>query len=296
MNRHKTMRVAGIAVTLVIASVTLGACESAPDTYVAIGDSYTSGPGITNQVAGPSADPNGDLGSPGGCMRSDRDYPAMARADLAATGVDFARFWDFSCSGAKTGDFYSGQSTDDGTNLPQLLALGSATKVVTIGIGGNDIGFSDIVKSCIAWQNCKSSYVHDGVDELRERIDDLAPTITQVLTEAHARAPQARVFVVGYPTIVPHSTGILGCQTMSQSSVAYLDGIEQYLNSMLETQAQANAAVFVDIYTSSEGHDACASDPWVNGLIAIPPVHPNAKGMAHTGELVAAAIEAELSD
>ena len=295
MKQRSMIRVAGVAIAWVLSVVGLGACEPpAPDTYVALGDSYTSGPGITNQVAGPSDNPNGDLGSPAGCLRSDHNYPTVARTTLAQSGITFGRFWDLSCSGAETGDFYSPQSTDDGTNIAQLSAVGSATKVVTIGIGGNDIGFSDIVKSCVAWQSCKSDYVHDGDDELRDRVDALAPKIAQVVNDVHARAPRAKVFVVGYPAIVPHSTGVLGCQTMNQSSVPYLDGVEQYLNQMLQTQAESNGADFVDVYAASEGHDACSSDPWVNGLVAIPPVHPNATGMAHTGALVAAAIQAEL--
>ncbi len=291
---RRTRRILGVALVASLMA-TQSACTPRVDTYVALGDSYTSGPGITTQVAGPSSDPNGDLGSPAGCMRSDRNYPTVARADLAAAGITFARFWDFSCSGAQTEDFYTGQSTDNGTNQPQLNAIGSATKVVTIGIGGNDIGFSDIIKGCVAYQSCKSDYVHDGIDELRDRIDALAPTIAQLVTDVHTRGPQAKVFVIGYPAILPHSTGVLGCQTMTQSDVAYLDGVQQYLNAMLQTQAQANDATFVDLYTPSVGHDACASDPWVNGLVAIPPVHPNATGMAQSAQVVANAIQTELA-
>ncbi len=296
MTGHTGTRIVGVLVALVVGVVTLTACDPAPDTYVAIGDSYTSGPGISNQVDGPSEDPNGDLGSPIGCMRSDRDYPARARGYLADAGISFDRFWDFSCSGAKTTDFHSPQSVDGDDNIAQLAAVGGATRVVTIGIGGNDIGFSDIIKSCVAWQSCKSRYVDGDHDELRERIADLAPEIDRVLADVHTRAPQASVFVVGYPAILPENPGVLGCQTMSQSASTYLSGVHKDLNAMLEDRAAANGATFVDLYTPSVGHDTCASDPWVNGLIAIPPVHPNAKGMDESGKVVAAAIAAELAD
>lgn len=278
--RRTTRGFAAVAAVM-IAVTALGACERTPDIYVAIGDSYTSGPGVTNQT-----------GEPASCMRSDRNYPAVAANRLladASSGI--SELWDVSCSGATTRDFYEAQ----GDNIPQLAVVGSAARVVTIGIGGNDIGFSSIVTSCVAWQDCKGRYVKDGVDELRGRIDDLAPTIGQVIRDVQAQAKSASVFVVGYPAIVPADPGTFGCQTMTPSSIRYLDGVEQYLNAMLESEAEANDAIFVDTYTSSRDHDACSSDPWVNGLIAIPPVHPNAKGLAHTGDLVADAIEAELA-
>ena len=226
----------------------------------------------------------------------------MAFEQVSVENLGIQRLWDVSCSGAQTKDFTTGQVTSDGTNIAQLDVVGSATKVVTIGIGGNDIGFSEILQSCLkpvpALQaDCKPDYVVNGVDKLRERIDALAPTIDQVLDTVEERAPQAAVFVVGYPTILPdNGQGCWPAVPISGGDVAYLYGVEQYLNTMLQNRANAQGATFVDTATSSIGHDACAgSAKWVNGISLSGDgamFHPNAAGMEHTAGLVAAAIEA----
>ncbi len=293
---RRSARRAACAVALVVVVASFSACDPPPppDIYVSLGDSYTSGPQIPDQT-----------GVPAGCQRSDHNYSALAYEQVAVENLGFGRFWDLSCSGARTDDFTAPQVTSDGTNLAQLDVLGSATKVVTIGIGGNDIGFSEILQSCLKpipalQSDCKPDYVVNGVDELRERIDALAPTIDQVLDTVEERAPQAAVFVVGYPTIVPDTgQGCWPAVPISGGDVAYLHGVEQYLNSMLQTRAHAHDATFVDTATSSIGHDACAgSAKWVNGISLSGDgamFHPNAAGMDHTADLVAAAIEAHFT-
>ncbi len=294
---RRSARRAAYAVALIVVVASFSACDPPPppDIYVSLGDSYTSGPQIADQT-----------GVPAGCLRSNRNYSALAYEQVAAADLGFGRFWDLSCSGARTGDFTTGQVTSDGTNLAQLAVLGTATKVVTIGIGGNDIGFSEILRSCLkpvpALQaDCKPDYVVNGVDELRERIDSLAPTIDQVLDTVEERAPQAAVFVIGYPTILPDTgEGCWPAVPISGGDVAYLYGVEQYLNAMLQARASARGATFVDTATSSIGHDACAgSAKWVNGVSLSGDgamFHPNAAGMDHTADLVAAAIEAHFAD
>src|SRR5690606_34186906 len=126
----------------------------------------------------------------------------------------------------------------------------------TIGIGGNDIGFSDILQSCLKpipalQKDCKPDYVVDGVDELRNRIDALAADIDQLLDAVDARAPQAEVFLVGYPTILPNTgSGCWPAVPISGGDVAYLYGIEQYLNDTIAARAAAKGAHFVDTATS----------------------------------------------
>lgn len=286
MKVHRPRRLTAAAtIVVVLVTAALSGCTPAPDTYVAMGDSYVAGPLIPNQSL-----------SPLGCLRSDSNYPSLARV-----GIEVTKFVDVSCSGAQTGDFYAPQDVTPGpANPPQLDALDDQTKVVTVGIGGNDIGFTDIVTNC-AFQNpfgpgCKADYVHDGRDELRERIAATAPDVRQALVDIVARAPRAEVFVVGYPTIVP-ATGD-GCYPivpLLPQDVPYLRGIAGALNTMIAQQAASVGVHYVDTATSSIGHDVCASasQRWVEGIIpTVPaaPVHPNAKGMVATSAVVTAAI------
>nr|WP_258545121.1 hypothetical protein [Micromonospora provocatoris] len=54
-----------------------------------------------------------------------------------------------SCSGATTEDILYGGDGALGIALPpQVNAVTSATALVTVQIGGNDIGFSGIISDC----------------------------------------------------------------------------------------------------------------------------------------------------
>jgi lysophospholipase L1-like esterase len=251
--------------------------------YVALGDSFTAGPLIPNQLADPL-----------GCLRSDRDYPHLVAAALAPTS-----FRDVSCSGADTGDMTAPQNVTPGPNPPQLDALSPSTTLVTLGIGGNDIGFSEIVEPCatlVPWETpCRDRYTAGGVDELSRRIAATAPRVAGVLAEIGSRAPGARVLVVGYPAILPHTgSGCWPTLPFGWGDVAYLRAKHQELNAMLAAQASAAGATYVDTYTPSAGRDACASPlrRWVEPLVpatAAAPVHPNARGMRGMAAAVLAA-------
>ncbi|WP_415948273.1 SGNH/GDSL hydrolase family protein [Streptomyces sp. KLOTTS4A1] len=245
--------------------------------YVALGDSYTSGPGIPDQV---------DLN----CARSSRNYPSVAAREL-----NVARFRDASCGGATTEHMWQQQ----GTNPPQLDALDRKTTIVTLGIGGNDIGFGEIVGTCTmlsfsdpAGNPCEKHYTAGGTDELARRIADTAAKVDKVIEAIHDRAPRARVYVVGYPVIVADSgKGCWPRVAMAQGDVPYLRDTGRRLNAMLRATARENRARYVDTYTPTIGHDICRPpwDRWVEPLVPTSPAapfHPNAKGEAAMAEAV----------
>ncbi|HRW37914.1 MAG: SGNH/GDSL hydrolase family protein [Acidimicrobiales bacterium] len=283
VHRIRRLSIGAVALAAVV-GIGLTSCEPAPDTYVALGDSYTAGPLILNQSLEPL-----------GCLRSDRNYPRIAKPQIKA-----AKFVDVSCSGATTSDFFEEQGVTPGPNPPQFNALNANTKVVTIGIGGNDIGFSSIVKNCATLDpfssGCKGDYVVNGVDALAKKIDATAPKIDKVLVETKKRAPNAKIFVVGYPTIIPETgSGCWPVVPIVAGDITYLRGVAKKLNAMLKARAVANGATYVDTATSSIGHDMCSSSKWVEAIVPTTdaaPVHPNASGMRNTGNVVATAINA----
>jgi lysophospholipase L1-like esterase len=264
-------------------TVPIAAAAPADGAYVALGDSFTAGPLIPNQ-----------LGDPLGCLRSDRDYP-----HLVARSLQPAAFRDVSCSGADTGDMTGSQGVTPGPNPPQFDALDASTTLVTLGIGGNDIGFGGIVESCLAlfpWDTpCQRRFVVNGVDELARRIQETAPDIAATLAGIRQRAPQARVLVVGYPSIVPdQGVNCWPVLPLGWGDIDYLRRTTKALNAMLAAQAGAAGATYVDTYTPSIGRDACASSTrrWVEPLIPIgaAPVHPNARGMQGMADAVLRAL------
>ncbi|MEV4655911.1 SGNH/GDSL hydrolase family protein [Micromonospora sp. NPDC049301] len=242
--------------------------------YVALGDSYTAGPLIPTQV---------DLN----CLRSNRNYPSLVAATAGSSPLA-----DVSCSGATTDDILYGGSGQLGIEVPpQLSAVTSNTALVTVQIGGNDIGFSGIISECAEaslssplGSPCKNRYTAGGTDQLQARIAAAAPKVTTVLQAVRRAAPGARVVVLGYPAILP-DTGY-GCWPVvpiAYQDVPYLRGIEKSLNAMLAGAASANGATYADVYTPSIGRDACkgSGTRWVEGLVpenSAAPFHPNARG------------------
>lgn len=212
-------------------------------------------------------------------------------------------FRDASCSGARTDHMTQFQDVDpDPDNPPQFNRLSAQTEIVTITIGGNDIGFTEIAESCGSptptGTPCQDRYIVDGEDLIAARITATAPKVAAVLQGIHARAPQADVYLLGYPAILPESgPGCWPTMPIAPDDVPYLRGIQKQLNAMLAAQAAANGATYVDTYTPSIGHDACQLPTvrWVEPVIPVnpaAPVHPNAAGMRGMADAVLAAIEA----
>jgi len=250
--------------------------------YVSLGDSYTSGPLIPHAT-----------GHPALCLRSDHNYPS-----LVADRIGAASFTDASCAGATTGDMTGAQNLGLTKNAPQFDALKPDTTLVTLGIGGNDIGFGSIILTCgtLSATNpqgdpCEKKYTEGGDDQLAAKIDATGPKITKVLDGIRERSPHARVIVVGYPRILPASgPGCWPLVPVSAGDRPYLAGVEKKLNAMLERRAHDAGAAYAVNYRT--GHDLCEppADKWVEGIIpTMPaaPVHPNAAGMRATASAVA---------
>lgn len=283
--------------TAVVSTVALNSAgastpvSATPPVYVSLGDSYTSGPFIPNQ-----------LPDPPGCLRSDHNYPHFTASALRLT------LTDVSCSGATTTDMSQPQSTEVGTNPPQFNALSTSTSVVSVGIGGNDIGFVNIIENCgaatpdgptMVGPNCKSYYDPNGDDHLAASIAALAPKIGTMLQTIHAKSRHAKVFVVGYPAILPPTgTGCWPQMPLTTTDVPYLRQTEIELDQMLASEAAAHRATYVDTYTPSQLHNACTSEfvRWVEPVVPnapAAPVHPNAAGEAAMAGMVQSAMKAQ---
>jgi lysophospholipase L1-like esterase len=274
-----------LAMVMALAALALLAAYAASAqaaNYVGLGDSYAAGPLLSNQI------------SPLGCLKSDHNYAHLAAPSL---GLPLR---DASCSGATTADMTQTQNVEFGSNPPQFNSLDAETTVVSLTIGGNDIGFSEVAESCITLNPfsspCKSKYDSGGVDQLEGRISATAPKIAAVLQGIHTRSPKAKIYVLNYPAIFPETgSGCWPQMPISFTDAPYLRSTEQKLNAMIATQAAANGATVVNWYQASIGHDACksSSNRWVEPLIpgeVAAPIHPNHSGMVGgANALVAAA-------
>ena len=283
-------RLRGLVVVALVAAFAVAPTTSAhadPPIYVALGDSYAAGPFI------PVPEPLW------GCLKSSNNYAHVIARDL---GYDLR---DATCSGAETEDMTQPQGVSpDGPNPPQFDSLTADTALVTLQIGGNDIGFGGIAETCaraaFAQQSCESQY-HDAThDELRDRIDAMAPNLALVIQGIHdpTRAPNARILVLGYSGIFRIATpddGTAGCPAMfvSESDAEYLRGVQEYLNATIATTARENGAEYVDVYGPSAGKTACDLPVlrWIEPIVpvnAAAPIHPNINGMLGVAGLIEA--------
>ncbi|MFF4651975.1 SGNH/GDSL hydrolase family protein [Streptomyces sp. NPDC001380] len=262
-----------------------GGAPALRGSYVALGDSYTSGPRIPPQH-----------GTPEGCERSGRNYPALVARALRVPAADFR---DVSCSGAVIADLASPQGVPGGANPAQFSALSPRTALVTVGIGGNDVGFIQVLTRCVqagvmrglglgggSAAPCRDSYTPAGLGLLQRRIDTAGRDLEAALGEVRRRAPHARVLVLGYPELVPASGAGTACSSLmglAPGDVAFLHDHERRLDAALRRAAGAAGARYVDTRTPSRGRDACspAAVRWIEPLSpasAAAPVHPNARG------------------
>ncbi len=281
---QRRVRILALALALLAALALTAAAAARAANYVALGDSYAAGPLIPDQSL-----------SPLGCLKSDHNYAHLAAPSIGLT------LRDASCSGATTVDMTSPQRVDFGINPPQFESLDASTSMVSLTIGGNDIGFSEVAESCITLNPfsspCKDKYDPGGKDQLAERIAATAPKIAALLHGIHARAPSAKIYLVNYPAIFPEAgSGCWPQMPISFTDAPYLRSTEQDLDAMLATQAAANGATLVDWYKASIGHDACKStsvrwvEPLVPGELAAP-IHPNKAGMAGGAAALVAAVK-----
>ncbi|SNX88303.1 GDSL-like lipase/acylhydrolase family protein [Streptomyces sp. TLI_55] len=238
--------------------------------YVALGDSYASAPLVPTQVDAT-------------CQRSDQNYPSLVARSHSA------RLTDVSCAGATTEDMTASQTE----GVPaQLDALNRGTGLVTVTIGGNDIGFSTVLGTCAhltsgnpAGAPCQAYFAGSGTDQITDAISATGPKVAQVLRGIHRRAPHARVVVVGYPDLFPEDG--VGCTSstvpLAAGDFAWLRDKEKGLNAMLARQARRGGAEYVNTYTPTVGHDLCkpAGERWIETFAPetpAAPVHPNAMG------------------
>lgn len=250
------------------------------DRYVAIGDSFASGPGIAPQRAS-------------GCARSERNY-----ATLVATAIDANRFTDASCGGATTVHLTGPQTYGDVTNPPQLDAIDADTTLVTFGtLGGNDLGLVGLASSCVTG----SCLPEAGEDPFASRIETVRTNMTAGLQAAATAAPDAAIYVIGYGTYMPPG----GCPAVFGGALTaeefdFLQSQIDRLSDALADVAAAEGVHFVDLRAvpGAVDHTVCAApqDQWIRALATYGDgsvFHPSACGMDAIAQHVLRTLQAD---
>jgi lysophospholipase L1-like esterase len=228
--------------------------------YVALGDSYVSGVG-----AGDYEDTT--------CYRSANAYPVLAAEEI---GADLA--FD-ACSGARV----------ENVVADQLGSLTWRTDEVTIGVGGNDAGFSSVLGACAGTDTalCQAAIANAQsiiTGSLPAELDDL-------YTQVEDLAPRADVTIVGNPRLFSGAT-CAGSLAITPDEQALLNETADLLADTTADVADDHGFAFADVRDVFAGHEICTADPWILGYTGtIESFHANAAGQAAYAEVVTPYLE-----
>lgn len=290
---------AAVGTTLVaLAPSSAGAAVPRYREYVALGDSWsadvlTTFPPTTDSV-------------PIDCAQSASNYPHQI-----AEMLHVAVFRDATCGSATTVDMTHPQTglPLGGTAAPQFDKLTPTTDLVTLGIGGNDIGLATDIEACLSLlpfdlpgQGCKAKFTAGGVDQVSAAIKATAPKIAATIAGIHQRSPHARILLVNYLDGVPlNGKGCWPVVPVPDVDMAYMAAKFQEMNAMLATVATSTHTQLVDTFTPTVGHDVCKAPDVrdIEGLIPLStqnalllafPFHPNQGGANAQTQAVYSAI------
>jgi lysophospholipase L1-like esterase len=222
---------------------------SGPDySYTAMGDSYSSGEGNT-----PYDSPND------GCDRSSEAFGRQFAANNSSIGT--AGIQHIACSGATIENLLN---TGQNGELPQISQMTPNSKLVTVTIGGNDIGFASVLTYCLFNPTtCESNYNTNNSTNLYTVIDtDLEPDLVDAYEAIQQKAPDAKIVAVTYPLLFQPGTACLG---LTVPDVNFLNNVGEYLDNAIISASQAAGIDVMDERYAFLGHQLCSpgSDPWI---------------------------------
>jgi lysophospholipase L1-like esterase len=216
--------------------------------YVALGDSYSSGVG-----AG---------GTSGSCAKSPNAYAALWAKANSPASFTFA-----ACQGATTGDVISSQ----------LSSLSTSTTLVSITIGGNDVGFGNIMETCVL--KSTTTCVNTVTAAEKYATGTLPGLLNTTLADIRVHAPNAKIVVLDYPVF--YDLGAWLCLGLSGTDHTTLDNGINILDGVIKAAAVRNGDTFADVRSQFASHEICSGSDWLHALSILDiseSYHPNANG------------------
>lgn len=247
--------------------------------YVALGSSMAAGPGIRPRAKG----------APFFAGRSARNYPHLVAERL---GLDLV---DVTYSGATTANVLS--QPQPGAQA-QIEALDGTEDLVTVTIGGNDVGYVPLLYAAGLPRFLRALPLLG--DRLTDQLDaatrdralvEVAESLKGVGRALRQRSPAARVLFVDYLTLLPPAG--TAAPPLPDADAATGRHVADELARATAEAAAATGCGLVRVAEHSIAHHAWSADPWTTRFgLPLPgrpaPLHPNAAGMRMVADLVVA--------
>lgn len=230
------------------------------DAYVGLGDSVAAGLGLQTWTTATPQDKT--------CGRSPYSYVFEVGRQLERPHAPYA------CTKATTANLLSRSRPgviNPNNQMDQAFAQG-VPAIMSVTIGANDIGWSDIVRSCYAG-NCKNSNVSGNLKVMQT---NLLTMMQQILDRSSNDPP--RVILTGYYNPVSDQCAAVTNGKLSKYETDWLTSGVVALNATLEGVADTYGSFVSFASVDFSGHDICSPTPWIQGLTDPAPLHPNATG------------------
>lgn len=237
MRRPRALRVvATLAASAATVLAMAAPANASGANYVALGDSYSSGVGAGSYTT-----------ESGSCDRSTNAYPALWAAAHAPS-----YYKSVACSGAKTSDVINSQ----------VSALSSSTTLVSITIGGNDAGFSNIMTTCALYGDPDCLNAVAAAKAWAQA--NLGPLLDNTYNAIRSHAPNAKVVVLDYPVFYQLNTFCIGLSDADHQAID--DGINTIDAITQQAVSRHSGFVFADVRNIFVGHQLCSGDKWLHAL------------------------------
>lgn len=234
----RPFRTFGVSILALASAVAIGlpslsaAASASSVNYADLGDSYSSGVGTS--------------GASGSCGQSSQAFGPLWAAQTGAK-LDFA-----ACSGAKTTDVASGQ----------VSGLSPSTTLVSVTAGGNDVGFSTIMQTCVL--NTDSA-CESAISKGEQYAQNTLPgQLSKMFSAIRSHAPNAKVIELDYPYFYDLSVPV--CVGLDRTKHQALDSGIGVLDGVLKTAAADSNVRFADVRGQFSGHELCDGAYWLHAV------------------------------
>jgi len=228
--------------------------------YLALGDSFSSGEGAFDYFLETDSKENK-------CHTSKRSYPYLIGLQLSLKSYN-----SVACSGARMQDiitYAQKQNVPTPNTMGRLLpgfqkqiqyVSDLSPNVVTVGVGGNDMGFNAKMKACISVGTCYKSY-EDRLEIVHEANRQFQTLLDLYNSLKNTVEPGTKLYVIGYPHVAKADGDCAVNVRLDNQELMLSNQLIDYLNQVIATAAARTGLRYTDVSEAFSSHKMCETTP-----------------------------------